>query len=218
MMKGDVIVIEEYHRQASEAIVSALMTRLEDKPGRFSISVAGESGSGKSEAAAALSEAFASRGIKSVVFGQDDYFVLPPKSNDRRRRQDPEWLGPHCEVRFDILQANLDDALGGASSVVKPIIDYNADSVSTETVDLAGVKIVIVEGTYVSLLKRIDARVFITRSKHETLEHRTKRKRGAEVGDPFIEGILGIEHKIIAGHRSLADFVITRDYDVVPVP
>ena len=216
-MKGDVVVIEDYHRGAGRAIVEALTARVEGKPGRFSISVAGESGSGKSEAAAALSEAFTAKGIRCVVFGQDDYFVLPPKTNDRRRRQDPEWLGPHCEVRFDVLQANLDDALGGASRVVKPAVDYHADSVSTETVDLAGVKVVIVEGTYVSLLKRIDARVFIARSKHETLEHRIKRKRGAEVGDPFIESVLGIEHKIIAGHRFLADFVITRDYDVVPV-
>jgi uridine kinase len=216
-MKGDVVVVEEQHRKAGEAIAAALIARIEENPGRFSISVAGESGSGKSETAAAISEALASRGIQSAVFGQDDYFVLPPKSNDQKRRQDPEWLGPHCEVRFDILQANLDDALGGAAGVVKPSIDYNADSVSTETVDLTGVKVVIVEGTYVSLLKRIDARVFIARSKHETLEHRAKRDRGAEVGDPFIESILAVEHKIIAGHRSLADFVIARDYSVVPV-
>ena len=111
-----------------------------------------------------------------------------------------------------------DDALAGADSIVKPSIDYDADSASTETVDLTGAKVVIMEGTYVSLLKRLDARVFIARNKHETLAHRTKRNRGTEVGDPFIEGVLGIEHKIIAGHRQLADFIITRDYDVVTVP
>ena len=41
-----------------------------------------------------------------------------------------------------------------------------------------------------------------------------KRNRGSEAGDPFIEQVLEIEHKIIAGHRHLADFIITRDYDV----
>jgi uridine kinase len=37
------------------------------------------------------------------------------------------------------------------------------------------------------------------------------------VGDPFIELVLMTEHKIIAGHKQLADFVISKDYDVVVV-
>jgi uridine kinase len=36
------------------------------------------------------------------------------------------------------------------------------------------------------------------------------------VNDPFVEGILETEHKIIAGHKFLADIIITKDYDVVP--
>lgn len=216
-MKGDVIVLEDHHRKAAAGIRAALAVAVAGKAGRFAISVAGESGSGKSETAAALSEAFAAAGMASVVLGQDDYFALPPRSNDERRRKDPEWLGPHCEVRFDLLQRNLDDALAGAASIEKPSVDYDADSVAMERLELGGARIVIVEGTYVSLLKRVDARVFIARSRHETLAHRAKRNRGDEVGDPFIEGVLGIEHKIIAGHRFLADFVITRDYDVIAV-
>ncbi len=65
--------------------------------------------------------------MTSVVLGQDDYFVLPPKSNDARRRADPEWLGPHVEVRFDLLQANVDAALAGASEIEKPVIDYDGE-------------------------------------------------------------------------------------------
>jgi uridine kinase len=217
-MRGDSVVVEDHHRRAAEALVAALLDKVREKPGRFAISIAGESGSGKSETAAAIAETLAAAGIASVVFGQDDYYVLPPTSNDRRRREDPEWLGPHCELRFDLFQSNLDDAVGGASSITKPSIDYDADAVSTESVDLRGVEVVIVEGTYVSLLKRTDSRVFSVRTKHETLAHRIKRNRGSEVGDPFIEGVLSLEHTIIAGHRFLADFLITRDYDVVPAP
>ncbi|MGA2975748.1 MAG: hypothetical protein ABSF77_10610 [Spirochaetia bacterium] len=32
--------------------------------------------------------------------------------------------------------------------------------------------------------------------------------------DPFVEQFLTREHMIIAGQRHLADFVITKDYDV----
>lgn len=214
-MRGDVLVIEEHHHRAALEIATALVGAIRAAAGRYVITVAGESGSGKSETAAALAEQLSAAGLASVILGQDDYFVLPPRSNGQRRRADPEWLGPHCEVDFDALQANVDAARAGANAVEKPLIDYGANSVGTETVSLEGVKVVIAEGTYVSLLRHVDARVFIARNRLETLEHRRKRNRGREAADPFIEGVLGLEHKIIAGHRALADFVLTRDFDVV---
>lgn len=77
--------------------------------------------------------------------------------------------------------------------------------------------VVIAEGTYTSLLKNVDTRIFISRNWIDTLEHRQKRNRGNEAGDPFIEQILATEHKIIAGQRQLADFVITNGYNVIKV-
>ncbi|MEE8602666.1 uridine kinase family protein [Euzebya tangerina] len=216
-MKGDVIVLEDHHRAAAAAIVPSLVEPIRARDGRYVITVAGESGSGKSETGTAIAEALEPHGITSVVLGQDDYFVLPPKSNDAKRREDDSWLGPHVEVRFDVLEGNLLDALAGDDEITKPLIDYDANTVEEETVDLRGVAVVIAEGTYTSLLKHVDTRVFIARNRVDTLEHRQKRNRGDEVGDPFIENVLKTEHKIIAGHRNLADFIITRDYDVIPV-
>ena len=214
-VKGDVLVIESHHRRAAAEIAPVVAEAIRGQTGRFVVTVAGESGSGKSETAGALAdELLRCAGVRSVVLGQDDYFVLPPRSNDARRRADADWLGPHCEVRLDLLQANVDAARAGAGSIEKPLIDYDADEVGAETVLLEGVAAVIVEGTYVSLLRHVDCRVFIARSRLETLEHRLRRNRGAEAADPFIEGILGTEHKIIAGHRHLADVVLTRDFDI----
>jgi uridine kinase len=214
-VKGDVLLTEEHHRRAAAEIATALLDSIRTAPGRFVITVAGESGSGKSETAAALAERLAFEGFDPVILGQDDYFALPPRSNDARRRADPEWLGPHVEVRLDLLQANVDAARAGAIAIEKPVIDYNADTVSAEVVELGGVKVVIVEGTYVSLLRHVDCRVFIARNRLETLEHRRKRNRGKETHDPFVESVLSIEHRIIAGHRNLADFVVTREFDVI---
>jgi uridine kinase len=215
-MKGDVLVVDAHHRRAAARIAPALLDAIRASAGRYVITVAGESGSGKSETAAALAdELFDLAGIRSVILGQDDYFLLPPLSNDARRRADPDWLGPHCEVQLDLLQANIDAARAGAPSIEKPLVDYDANAVAAEAVSLAGVSVVIAEGTYVSLLRLVDCRIFIARNRLETLEHRRKRNRGTEAADPFIEGILGTEHKIIAGHRALADVVLTRDFDVV---
>jgi hypothetical protein len=42
----------------------------------------------------------------------------------------------------------------------------------------------------------------------------SRKKRGREEMDPFIEEVLKIEHAIISQHKARADIVITRDYDV----
>ena len=216
-MKGDVIVIEEHHRDAARKIVPEILEKIRSKATRYVITVAGESGSGKSETGKAIQEELEKYEIKSVLLGQDDYFVLPPKSNDAKRRADPEWLGPHVEVRLDVLEGNLKDAIKGKKEIAKPLVDYNENSVEEETISLVGIKVVIAEGTYTSLLKNVDTRIFIARNRLDTLAHRQKRNRGDEAGDPFIEQVLVTEHKIIAGHKQLADFIITKDDDVIVV-
>ncbi len=216
-MKGDIIVLEEHHKKAAAAIVPEILEKVKSKSSRYIVTVAGESGSGKSETGKAIADELGKYGIKTVLLGQDDYFVLPPHLNDAKRRRDSEWLGPHVEVKLDVMEQNLKDAIAGEDAVVKPLIDYEQTEIEEETISLEGVTVVIAEGTYTSLLKHVDTRVFIARNKLDTLEHRKKRNRGDEVGDPFIEQILGTEHKIIAGHKQLADFVITKDYDVIIV-
>jgi uridine kinase len=213
-VKGDKLVLQDYHRRAATEIVSHLIQDIRKKKTRYIITVAGESGSGKSETGKAIADELDKFGITSVLLGQDDYFVLPPKSNDAKRREDPEWLGPHVEVKLDVLEQNLVNAIQGEKEIIKPIVDYDANTIEDEIINLDGIKVLIAEGTYTSLLKHVDTRIFISRNWLDTLEHRQKRKRGNEVGDPFIEQVLSIEHKIIAGHKQLADILITKDFGV----
>ena len=99
----------------------------------------------------------------------------------------------------------------GLPAIEIPFIDYHSNTSITQSVSLLDVEILILEGTYVSLLKNIDTRIFITADYNETLPYRKKRNRGNEVNDPFIENILETEHKIIAGHKFLADWLILND-------
>ena len=216
-MRGDKLVLLDYHRRAASEIVSRIIKGIGKKKTRYIITVAGESGSGKSEIGKALADELEKFGVKSVLLGQDDYFMLPPKSNDMKRREDPEWLGPHIEVKLDVLEHNIEDAIHGKKEMSKPLVDYDANTIEDETIELDGIKVLIVEGTYTSLLKHVDTRIFICRNWQDTLEIRQKRMRGNEVGDPFIEQVLSIEHKIIAGHKHLADILITKDYKVIVV-
>lgn len=214
-MKGDIVVIDEHHRKAAEEIVPFLLKKIKTFPKRYTLTVAGESGSGKSETAEAIAEELQCVGLNAVILAQDDYFYLPPKLNDQKRRDDPEWLGPHVEVNLMGLDDNLDAALQGKAEFTKPLVDYDKNIIGTETVSLRDIDVVIAEGTYTSLLKNVQTRIFINRNRLDTLAHRQKRNRGNEAFDPFVENILVLEHMIIAGHMQLADFVISKDYDVI---
>jgi uridine kinase len=216
-MKGDIVVVNEHHIHAAKSIVSHIVERIQLKPTRFVITVAGESGSGKSETGLAIANELKKAKINSVVLGQDDYFYLPPKSNSAKRREDSDWLGPHIEVNFEVFEKNLLDAIHGLSEIKKPLVDYDANTIDLETISLEGVKVIIAEGTYTSLLKHADVKVFISRNWLRTLEDRRKRNRGNEIGDIFTEQILATEHKIIAGHKQLADFIVNDDYEVINV-
>lgn len=216
-MKGDIIILEEYHKKAAKIIISKIIDKIKNKKTRYIITIAGESGSGKSETGKAMVEQLEKYKIKSILLNQDDYFHLPPRSNDLKRRADPEWLGPHKEVKLDVLEKNIKDAVNGKNKTIKPLVDYNDDSIGKEKINLKGIQVVIAEGTYTSLLKNVDTKIFITRNRQETLAHRKKRNRGNEVNDPFIEQILDTEHKIIAGHVQLADFIINSNYDIITI-
>jgi uridine kinase len=139
---------------------------------------------------------------------------LPPKSNDRRRREGIDWVGPG-EVRIDRMNADLEAFRAGSDGHRKPLVRYAEDRVDEERVDLSAYDAAIAEGTYTSLLNA-DVRVFIDRDWQQTRAHREKRKRDESELDPFIDRVLEIEHEIISAHKARADLVITPDYEVVP--
>ncbi len=210
-MRGDTIIVEAHHRKAATAIVSLILPEIEASPGRHTISVAGESGSGKSETATAIVEALAEHGISSAIFQQDDYFVYPPKTNDHTRRKDIGWVGPR-EVRLDLLDGHLEAFLADAKSIEKPLVIYETDTITSEEMSVGNVRVAIAEGTYTSLLEEVGTRIFIDRDFSETRAHREKRKRDKSELDPFIDRVLIIEHEIISSHKSRADIVINADY------
>ncbi len=212
-MRGDTIIVEAHHRKAAEAIISLILPEIEASPGSYTISVAGESGSGKSETATAIAEALAEHGISNAIFQQDDYFVYPPKTNDSTRRKNIGWVGPQ-EVRLDLLDGHLQAFLADAESIEKPLVIYETDSITSEEIAVKNVRVAIAEGTYTSLLDNVGTRIFIDRDFSETRAHREKRKRDKSELDPFIDEVLIIEHDIISSHKFRADIVINADYSV----
>ena len=214
-MQGDSIVIEPHHRKAAEGIAPIVLKTLAATEGRIGVTVAGESGSGKSETAAALAEALAAHGVESVIFQQDDYFVYPPRTNDRTRRADINWVGSQ-EVKLDLMDLHMRKFLEGAEEIEKPLVIYEDDTVTSEVMTTGKARVAIAEGTYTTLIPSARHHVFIDRDYTQTRKHREKRNRDASELDAFIDRVLEIEHGIISSHKSKADIIVNDDYSVSP--
>ena len=215
-MVGDKLLIESYHTERAVEICDYILVKggkgsFEEK---LVLAIAGESGSGKSELAHEISRILKARGIRNSIIQQDDYFVFPPKVNHAMRKKNIDQVGVY-EVKLDFLDCNLRSFKRDENPIYKPLVIFDEDRITTEELDLADAKIVIVEGTYTSLLKFVDIRVFIDRDYRVTLDAR--RKRGRDILEPFIEEVLEREHKIISRHREFADIIVPPDYGRIVV-
>ena len=210
-MKGDKIIIQDFHVAAAAKIMHLLLPLIRQAQGKFIVTIAGESGSGKSEIAEALASGLPREGIKGIVFQQDDYFVYPPKTNEKKRRQNIAHVGL-SEVNLELLDENLTSIAEGRSEIEKPLVIFDQDRATTETVQLDDIDVVIVEGTYTTLLQTADQRIFIDRTYLDTRDSRRLRDR--EEQDEFLETVLEIEHEIISSHKARADIIVGPDYGV----
>lgn len=208
-MRGDILIIGEHHRQAAEEILDITLPGILSKPGKFFFSVGGESGAGKSEISYALENLLTNKGIQSRMIQQDDYFVYPPRTNERMREKDIGRVGPG-EVRLDLLNENIREAREGKAEIVKPLVIFEEDRITSEKVSLEPFKVIIIDGTYTTLLENIDCRVFIDRDRDDTRADRLRRSR--ETQSEYLEKILEIEHRIISRHKTLANIIVNKEF------
>ena len=212
-MQGDTIVIEEHHHRAAISVAARLLPAIQSFDGKYTMSVAGESGAGKSEIAVAIARHLEVAEIPCLVIQQDDYFRYPPKTNDLTRRKDISWSGPQ-EVRLDLMSAHLEAFIDNEPAVEKPLVIYEEDRIDSETMEMKDARVAIVEGTYTSRLDHLETRVFIDRDYRDTRKHRERRNRHTSELDDFIDRVLVIEHEIISADKEHADIIINRDYSI----
>jgi len=205
-MIGDKLIIEQHHTDRAVEICKLVADRYLDK---FVFTVAGESGAGKSELAAEIARLLTQADFQTGILQQDDYFVFPPKTNHEMRRRNVEQVGPY-EVKLDFLDSNLRSFKRDESPIYKPLVIFDEDRITTEEMDTGDLQALVAEGTYTSLLKFVDLRVFIDRDYHRTLEARKRRAR--DKWEPFIQEVLEREHQIISQHKDLANVVIPADF------
>ena len=208
-MIGDRLIIEKHHTDRAFELYGLLQPEV--KRG-FTLSIAGESGSGKSELAYELRRILVEHGVKTSILQQDDYFVFPPKTNHEMRKKNIDQVGLY-EVKLDFMDCNLRSFKRSESPLYKPLVVFEEDRIKVEEMDVENIDVLIAEGTYTSVLNFIDRRIFIDRNYQETLEARKKRAR--DKFEPFIEDVLEREHRVISTHKKHADYMIPPDFSCV---
>ena len=210
-MIGDKLIIEQFHTDRDNEITQLLVELIKN---RVCISVAGESGAGKSELAYEINRLLIEQGTRAGIIQQDDYFVFPPKTNHEMRRRNIEQVGPY-EVKLDFLDSNLRSFKRGESPLYKPLVIFDEDKIITEEMDVNKIQVIVVDGTYTSILNFVDFRIFIDRDYHQTKEARIRR--GRDKIEPFLLDVLEREHKIIFQHKTLADVIIPPDFGSIQI-
>lgn len=175
---------------------------------RIVIGVAGESGSGKSTAAAQLADALNARGIPTAFINQDNYFIRPPRTNHEFRLQELASVGPQ-EVQLALIDEHI-AAFHGGRTITAPVANYPENRFDRTARDFAGLHVLIVEGTYALMLDGLDVRVFLEATHRDTHERRMARNR--DIWEPIIDTILDIEHRLIAPQAGRAHWLIDRDF------
>lgn len=210
-MIGDAIHIKEAYFITANTIRGLLYDSLSQSK-KFVIGIGGESGSGKSVTAICLQKVLEENGIRSQIIHQDDYFFFPPKTNHEMRVANFDHVG-FQEVDIALIHQQIEAFKKEDAEIAKPLVNYQENVITSETVDLQNVKVLLIEGTYILQLNNLDYKIFIDRNYQDTLPQR--KARGRESITPFVEKVLEKEHQLIAPLKKDADLIISKDYSVI---
>jgi uridine kinase len=211
-MIGDNLTYHSSYRPITSFVISELKEAFYNKK-RICISVGGESGCGKTSLAYALQKDIQeSTGLKGFLFHIDDYFFLPPKDNHNQRLKDLTKVGIE-EVKLNLLDLHLTNFKKGNTKLIKPLVNYQDNTILEEVINSLEYDFCVVEGTYVSQIKTPDYKIFIETTYIDTRKSRIERAR--DQINKFNEKVLEIEHQIIRGHKDFADIIIDKNLNII---
>jgi len=210
-MLGDVLLIQDKHRNAGTAIIKEILKKRQDK---FIVAISGESGSGKTELAHVIARGLREHGIFAKPMHIDNYYkVLPLERKQWRIDNVIEECVGYDEYDWGTIKRNIDEFRQGAEAIM-PCVDLVTEQVDTLITDFKDVDMLIIDGLYAIKTEEADLRVFIELTYHETKKAQTDR--GKEPQNEYRWAVLEQEHKMVQALRDSADLLITVEYEVAP--
>jgi uridine kinase len=209
-MLGDVLLIEDKHRLAGEAIIQKILERKKDK---FMIAISGESGSGKSELAHVIAKGLRKHGIMAKTIHIDNYYRIHPlERTEWRKKNGIENVVGYGEYDWDTIYHNIDDFKNNRKSTM-PCVDLVTEQIDQLTTDFNGIDMLVIDGLYAIKTEGADLRVFLELTYHET--KKAQVVRGKEPQNEYRMAVLEQEHRMVQALKHKADILISKEYEVL---
>jgi uridine kinase len=209
-MLGDVLLIEDKHRNAGEAIIQKILQRKKDK---FIIAISGESGSGKSELAHVIAKGLRKHGIMAKPIHIDNYYRIHPlERTEWRKKNGIENVVGYGEYDWEAIYRNIADFKNSRKSTM-PCVDLVTEQIDQLTTDFNGIDMLVIDGLYAIKTEGADLSVFIELTYHET--KKAQVVRGKEPQNEYRMAVLEQEHKMVQALKPKADVLISKEYEVL---
>lgn len=218
-MLGDVLLINDLHKAAAQAIMERVLVEKEKKEKidpdyKYVVAISGESGAGKSELSHSLAMLLKGRGIRVKVLHTDNYYLVPPLlRKEWRMANGIESVGID-EYDWSLVNRNIMDFKENRETIM-PCIDIIPDQIDKLVTDFRKIHLLVIDGLYAINTENVDLRVFIELTYHETKI--SQLMRGKEPQDEFRLQVLEREHINVQSLKPKADLLVNRNYDVVDV-
>lgn len=208
-MLGDVLLIDEKHRLAGEAILQII---LKNRTPKMMVAISGESGSGKSELAHVIAKGLRKHGIMAKPLHIDNYYRIHPLERTQWRLDNgiENVVGPG-EYDWDTIVRNIAEFKAGKVST-GPCVDLVTEQIDQLTTDYSVIDMLIIDGLYAIKVSNVDLRVFIELTYHET--KKAQVVRGKEPQNEYRMRVLEKEHQEVQALKPLADVLISKEYQV----
>lgn len=208
-MIGDVLLITDQHKKAAEQIIN----RMGDisKLNKYIIAIGGESGSGKSELSHLISKLLRKHGKYTKLIHTDNYYTIPPRERSEWRKKNDYINVGLNEIDWMNLNNTIDNFKEGKECTM-PIIDLLTDQVDTLITNFEKIDVLILDGLY-SLKIDVDLKIMIDLTYKETKIAQIVREKET-MNDERLK-VLEKEHEAVQSLRSRADYIITKDFEVV---
>ncbi len=208
-MLGDVLLIEEKHRKAGEAIIKEILKR---KKENFTVAISGESGTGKSELAHVIAKGLRGHGIFAKPIHIDNYYrILPLERTEWREKNGIEKVVGYDEYNWPMIYKNILDFKNKTYSTM-PCVDLVTEQSDMLTTNFADVDMLIIDGLYAIKTDDVDLKIFIDITYHDT--GKAQKLRGKEPQNEHRMQVLLKEHEMVKNLKSEADIIISKDYSV----
>jgi len=213
-MLGDVLLINDMHKDAAQSIYENVMEDLgvKEERYRYVVGISGESGSGKSELAHALAKLLKEHHIRVKIIHTDNYYKIQPLLREEWRRNkgfDKIGLDEYDWIK---IKKTIRDFKEEQECMI-PCIDLIPEQVDKLITDFSKIDLLIVDGLYAIKAPDIDLRVYIDLTYHETKINQIIRMK--EALSDFRLAILEKEHLAVLSLKPTADLIVDKSYQVV---